>query len=356
MVVVGALYAVLEFAADNAEELVESADTGSIEISQVVLANGRFDMRLADDGGFEQTDASTPQIDVTVRNRGSETALLTQARVAIEDSARLPVCEYNSGDVIPSSKDYAVALPILPTPKERLVVRPLHQEVGAGAVDRFRVLFKVDHPGQEEHIYALRVDLVTDQARDPVEVGRFVVGVPQPVTGNGRILPEGQFAPSAYEDQVLASTWCMRRNLAAAERLLGRPGKRSQFLSALLPFQYADWWEEFADQRPAGAAVEPLLHAPIAEGPVLAVFAAEQTGDEALVERTREKAAQLMLLTAEEALLSPYDTAAAGATIAARQSLALSPSPQARRVLTQSETRQAIASAASLAEEWSEGG
>lgn len=340
--VIGAAYAVIQFLADSTEDLIAGSRSGGIEISQVVLANGRFDMRLVD-GGFVQTDASTPQIDVTVRNRGKESVLLNQAQVTIEDSEQLAVCEYGSGDIIPSSKDYALELPVLPLPKERVVVRPLHQEVQPGAVDRFRVLFKVEHPGFSDYLFAVRVELVTDRGQPPVEVGRFVLGLPAPTLGGSPILPGGGFVPGVREGERLASTWCLRRNLAALERLLAQPGKRSPALDALLPFQFAGWWEEFADPRPASAAIEPLLRSPVGEG--LAVFAAEQTGDLQLIKRTRKQVAEQMLRSAEESLQSPYNQVAGSATIPARRSYLLAPSQQALRVLREAEARQAVADA-----------
>jgi hypothetical protein len=344
VVVIGAVYAVINFLADSTENLIANPGSGTIEISQVVLANGPFDTRLAD-GGFVQTDASTPQIDITVRNPGKDTALLTQARVTIEDSERLAICEYSSGDVIPSSKDYALALPTLPMPSERVVVRPLHQEVPPGAVDRFRVLFKVDNPGFDDYLYAIRVELITDRGEKPVEVGRFVLGLPAPSRGESPILPAGRFLPGVRENERLASTWCLRRNLAAVKRLLSQPGKRSPALSALLPFEYAGWWRTFADPRPARAAVEPMLHSPVGEAPVLAVFAAEQTGDRQLIGKTRQQAAESLLLLAEEMLLSPYNQVAGSATSPARQSLSLVPSKQALGVLREAEARQDAADA-----------
>jgi len=346
VVVIGAAYAVIQFLADSTEDLIANSGEGTIEIGQVVLANGPFDMRLVD-GGFVQTDASTPQIDITVRNPGKESALLTQARITVEDSDRLAICEYSSGDIVPSSKDYALALPVLPMPKERVVVRPLHQEVQPGGVDRFRLLFKVEDPGFDNYLFAVRVELVTDRTHERVEVGRFVLGLPAPSRGESPILPAGSalFQPGVRESERLASTWCMRRNLAAVQRIMSEPGKRSPAMSELLPFQAADWWKAFADPRSPRAAVEPLLRSPVGEGPVLAVFAAEETGDKQLVEEIRTEAARLMLQLAKEKLASPYNQMAGSATIPARQSFSLSPSQEALRALREAEARQAAADA-----------
>lgn len=347
--VIGGVYAGIGFLADKSEDAISGGNGGDVDVNQVVLANSQFDTRLVG-GSFVQTDGSTPQIDITVRNSGKEPALLTQARITIEDSTRLAVCEYNSGDVVASGKDYAVELPVLPTSKERVVHRPLHQEVEAGAVDRFRVLFRVSDPGQESFLYAVRVELITDRG-GPVEVGRFVLGLPGPIVENGRILPEGRFEPSVDQSERLASTWCFRRNLAGLKRLLAQPGKRSPAVAAILPFQWASWWEGVADHRPPHAAVEPLLSSPVTEAPVLATFAAEQTGDRQLVEQTRQRAAELMLDRAEDALASEYPYMRGEATLPVRQAIALFPSPRAWRLLRQAEAQAAFADAESEAAE-----
>jgi hypothetical protein len=348
---IGGVWVVLTFLVDKSEDLIGATDGNGIEVRQVVLANDRFGSRIVE-ASFVQTDGSTPQLDITVRNTGKNPVLLTQAQITIEDSTRLAVCEYSSGDVVASGKDYATELQVLPTPRERVVKRPLHQEVGPGAADRFRVLFRVSDPGQESYLYAVRVELVTDQGQQPVEVGRFVLGLPAPIVENGRILPEGDFEPNVYASEHLGSTWCLRRNLAGLKRLLESPGKRSPEVSAILPFQWADWWQGFADHRPARAAVKPLLDSPVNEGPVLAAFAAEQTGDQQLVDRTREQAAQLTLERAEEALDSPYLTMRSSAEMLVRQAIALHQSPRAWKLLRQAETQSAVAEAASEAAEF----
>lgn len=344
VVVVGAVYAAIAFLADSTEELVSGSEGGSLEVSQVVLSNDRSDARL-DDGGLVQTDAGTPQLDITVRNRSDEPALLTQARIRIEDSERLAVCEWSGGDEVAASRDYAIKLPVLPTPEERVVIRPLHQMIPAGGVDRFRLLFGVADPDLGNDMYAVHVELVSDASRQPLEIGRFILGLPEPVTGNSRIVPEGPDVPGVYPDQRLASTWCLRRNLAAVERLLIWPGKRSPRFAPLSDFQYADWWAEFSDDRSPRAAVGPLLDTDVGPGPVLAAFAAEQTGDQQLIKQTRRRAARLMIRESEVALFTAPTNAGSVAVELARYSLALSPSPEAKELLREAENQAGLEAA-----------
>lgn len=345
VVVVGAVFAVIAFLADSTEELVGGSGGGSVEVSQVVLANDRADARLVD-GGLVYTDAGTPQLDITVRNRSSEPALLTQARITIEDSERLTVCE-GGGDAVVASREYAIKLPVLPTPDERVVTRPLHQEISAGGVDRFRLLFGVGSPGQGNDIYAVHIELASDASRQPLEVGDFILGLPMPVTGNSRIVPAGPDVPGVNPDQRLASTWCLRRNLAAVERLLSHPGKRSPRFVPFSEFQFADWWADFSDDRPPREAVESLLNTDFGPvpGPVLAAFAAEQTGDQQLIEETRERAGRLMIRESELTLFSEHTDPAEEAALLARYSLALFPSPEARELLREAEEQAGLEAA-----------
>ncbi len=141
------------------------------------------------------------------------------------------------------------------------------------------------------------------------------------------------------------STWCGRRNLAELDRLLRYPGKRSSSMAALTDFKPAGWWRSFIDRRPPRAAIEPLLRAPFGEGSVLAVFAAERTGDPARIEEARRRAAALLLEAAENALQSGYSYAAAAAVLDARYALLFQPSPQARETLRRAEARQETAEA-----------
>lgn len=338
VVVIGALFAAGGFLADSGENLLGTTGGSQIEVRQVVVNNGPLKSRLVD-GGFQQTEASTPQLDITVRNTGRDPVLLTGAQITVEDSARLAVCEYHTGDAVAASRKYAVRLPILPTPRERILTHPLHQEVSPGEVDRFKVLFREPESGEANYVYALRVALISEDSGKKVDVGRFVVGVPESVNRGGRILPEGPNPFGVLDAQErLMSTWCARRNLAALDRLLRDPGKRSSSMAALADLQLADWWPEFTDRRPPQAAVEPLLHAPFGEGPVLAVFAAERTADPELVEQTRRRAAALLLGAAGEALESGYPYAAAPAVLDAHYALLFSPSPKAREVLALAET------------------
>lgn len=351
VVVATALIAGGRFLLDSGTDLLRT-DSSQVEVRQVVLVNGRGQSQFTD-GQLVLTRFGTPHLDITVRNTGKLPALLTGVRISIEDSDRLDVCEFHTGDMVPVTGDYAITLPILPTPGERTFTRPLHQEVPAGEVDRFKVHFRLPWNSESRYLYALRVSLVAEDVGRPLDVGRFVIGVPEPVSEGGRLLPEGPEPFGVLDEQErLLSTWCGRRNIAALERVLGREGSRSSRMAALTQFEPAGWWPEFVDPRPARAAVEPLL-APELDGgsPVLAVFAAEESGDPELEAETRRRASELLLARAEDALQNgDYGYMARGAVEAARYALIFDPSPRAEQLLAEAE-REAEAYEEELAEQ-----
>jgi hypothetical protein len=343
--VAGAAYAALTFIADRTEDLIGNGNAADLEVRQVVVANGPTDARLTD-GALRQTSASTPQLDITVRNTGREGVLLTRARVKVVDVARLTVCEYATGGEVSLAGDYATELPTVPLPDERVVVRPLHQEVPAGGVDRFKLWFRTPPQGEDNLVYALRVTLGTDRPGDTVSVGRFVLGVPEATTGDGGrqlAVPPFRFVPS-YQYR-LQSTWCLRRNLAELKRVLGRQGKRSPQMRALADLRLSDSWPAFSDDRPAAAAVEPLLDSEVGPPALLAVFAAERAGDPDLLARTRKRAAALLLHEAEHGLDLGYSFSVRGAVDDLHYALLFAPSPQARELLGTAEAQLLVAEA-----------
>ncbi len=317
--------------------LLDGSNTGRLELGKVVVVNRSTAVRSVG-GSFEQTDATVPQVDVTVRNRGSATAWIEQARITVFDAARLPICLYTgggSGDQVPQSPPYRVTLPELPLTGRRVLHRPLHEEVLAGEAYRVLLAFQQSHDWLTDQLFAFRVELIAEAPRRILDVGSFVLAVPDPVSRSGHALPEDAELlrdPNATTNR-LASTWCYRRNLAALRRVISHPGGRSAQVAALDRVQLAASWRRFADDRPPREAVEPLLHADVDEAPVLAAFAAAASGDRELAARTRARAAALLLARARENLegrwSDPYS-----AVLEARQALALDPSSSpAKRML-----------------------
>jgi hypothetical protein len=252
-----------------------------------------------------QTRPSTPQIVVTVRNKGEETALIERARVTIEDSARLPICPFTGGAGPGQERQhfYPIKLHWLPTPDELVVRHEMQQEVRAGRTGRLVLFFRTPPDLGAAHLYAIHVELIAEGSEQPLDVGRFVLGVPGPVPRTGAFLPDESqtlvealdYAEELSPEFALSVRWCYRRNLYDMRRVLARPGKRAPAVAALADVQLASSWRWLADRRPPGDVVEPLLATESLEGQMLAAFAAERTGDDALVDSTRRRAAAALL-------------------------------------------------------------
>jgi hypothetical protein len=311
---------------------------GRVEVVLAAVENQSERMTTAG-GLFVQTRATTPRVDVTLRNTGDSAVLLTEARIVVEDSAWLPVCIFPGAGPVPVAGRYAVHLPFLPGAGERTVVKPLHDVVPAGGVDRFQLFFGATRLGEDDNLYALRVGVETEGGGN-VDAGRFVLGVPTTVDRSGYILPEDDSALSneTFTSNRLASTWCYRYNLASVRRILSRPGKRTGDIAALEHIRLAPRWSAWADDRAPRDAVAPLFADPeLNYGPLVAVFAAEQSGDHALLESTRRRAVTVLLNRAERALKPGPRFFPESAIEYAHASLSLSPSARGKELVARAE-------------------
>lgn len=325
-----------------------------LEVRQATPIN-RPDVYEAGPAAPLQTRPSTPQIAVTVSNRGEEPALLERVIVTIVDSARLPLCPWvgAAGPVPGYQRFYPIKLPWMPVPDELVVRHEMQQEVPAGRIGQFTFFFRTPSDFAAAHLYDLRVGVVVDGARRPLGIGRFLVGVPGPVPRTGFHLPEREeqleqtFAVEKGNDPALAvvTTWCYRRNVAELRRLLRGPGRRAPAVASLGEFRPADNWPRVGDRRSARDAIEPLLSQNYAQGPMLAVFAAERTGDAELVRRTRERAVRRLVGWARE-----QDGTGIESLANARAAYLILPSAKRRALVREAETEQ-LASEESLAGE-----
>jgi hypothetical protein len=285
------------------------------------------------------TRATVPQIDLYVRNKGDETVELGRVKIEVVDSAVLENCIPPQGggpEEPPFELSYFINLPVSPLPEERIIYRTLHQRVppeGSGSVNLYLRTLETE---TLEQIYALRVTLLTGDGGEPVDAGRFVIGLPGPVSRFGSILPEN---PAAIDDlypfdSELESTWCYRRNMAAVNRFGAMPGMRSPSMKAIDSARPAPNWSGYADQRPARSAAEALLEPPgFIDLPSLAVFAAERTGDRRFVSGVEERATAILLAAAEEQM----STSPRRAVLEARAALKAEDSPEGREILALAE-------------------
>jgi len=303
-------------AAPVVEGLIEGSGSARLEVGEIAVAN-RPASYESGTGYRHQTRATSPRIEATVRNRGDETAWIDEARIVIEDSARLSTCLFGgAGGDVARTAPYRITLPDYPEVGRRVIHRGLHIEVQPGRGVRPVLVFQIPD-ALVSHLYAIRVELISTQNDVALGLGRFVLGVPEPVQRGGGMLPEsdsvlaGDATYGANVDK-LTSTWCFRSNLAAVRRVISSPGRRSPQVAALDHLQVASSWPSYVDRSPLPRAIEGLLRSSNGrQGPMYAVFAAERSSDPALVRDVSGRAAALMERRAREVLDEGYATSAA---------------------------------------------
>jgi hypothetical protein len=316
-------------------KIVGAFDDGAdarLEIAEITVSNPPAAYSSPGVAELRQDPATEPTIAATVRNRGDDTAWIEEARIAVIDGARLSICLNQGGGDVPQSKRYRITLPELPEGERRVVRRDLHVEVQPGHGTRPVLSFQKDFPGTT-NLYAIRIQLVVDPGQRMMDMGRFVIGVPEPVSRSGQILPESDeiLLSEAAAPGEASSTWCFRHNLEGMRRVIAEPGRRSDYIEALAQMQLAPAWDTYADNRPAEVMVEDLLGNDDSEAAMYAIDAAGQTGDPRYEEAVRRKAIALLLRRAWEEL---YDYPA-GAVEDAERVLSLEPSSAAAHLLSQ---------------------
>jgi hypothetical protein len=282
---------------------------------------------------------TAPQIDVYIRNKGDHAVQLRKAKIEVLDSGRLESCIPPQGggpEPPPFELSYFINLPIFPLQGEQTVYRTLNQQVASGGAGSVNLYLRTLEQETQEGLFALRVTLITEEPTESINVGRFIVGLPGSVHRYGDILPEDRQAIQNLQnfEEHLESTWCYRSNLATVNRFIALPGMRSPAMKALNSIRLAPNWPSFADPRQPREAAEALLklHA-FVDAPMLAIFAAERTGDTQFEAEIKRRAVAMSLRYAEEELgFAPrkaiLDTCAA---------LAISDSTAGREILARAE-------------------
>jgi hypothetical protein len=311
-------------------------DDVRLEVSEVTVSNRAADYRLVG-STLRQTAETEPTVEATVRNLGKDTAWIEEARITVRDSARLSGCVYGGGGGdVARTKRYRITLPEYEGVGNEVVKRDLHVEVEAGRGVRPVLSFQ-SRDFLVAHLYAIHVELVAGPSGRLLNLGDFVIGVPEPVSRSGQALPENEtlLTSESAKPYRVVSTWCYRHNLAAVRRLLAYDGERVARVRALEHLQPAPVWARYVDDRPARLAVWPLLRSTVVDAPMFAVFAAERSGEPVLEKKVRERAAALLERRARDQM----DEYARGAVADAERLLSLQPSNEGRRLLWEAKAR-----------------
>jgi hypothetical protein len=187
------------------------------------------------------------QVEVTLHNRGTRRAVLTNATLRVRDAVRLPLC-FTQG-YLAISQSYQARVPRDVKRGDSIDV-PINQQLGADEADRFAFSLGVPEeaeerrkPGATPHIYVLGMDILVREGAGaaPTKIGSVVIALPNVPSETefywGRFLAEKTvdeltelFGTPGFEtDQVFA---CWRDNSVNLKRVLARPGNRSRELAA----------------------------------------------------------------------------------------------------------------------------
>jgi hypothetical protein len=201
--------------------------TADLELVDAAVINPRFSSTQA-----------VPSIDVKLHNKGNARVVVSRAVVTVEQVARLDFC-YSQGD-LPASNTYDIELPTSPS---RLTA-PLNQQLGPDEADRFLLKFGVpagalggQQVGDTPHlfVYRMRLSLVSGAEREPLDLGRFIVSVPDIPFGivwywpkdmeNRRAQDLAQNFGATFPYQTYMPCWS--RNTERLRAILNRSGSRS---------------------------------------------------------------------------------------------------------------------------------
>jgi hypothetical protein len=244
----------------------------------------------------EWVRSTLPHIDFTIRNEGTKRIAPGRVRIELVDSEAISDCELpqgGGGGEIPIARSFLIDLPVLAVGKERVLYRQLHQEVLPEGAARFRVYFRSLADPFSEELFALNVSLAGEEPGQRLEIGRFLLGLPEAIPRGGSYLPENTTGLRAATEahSLLPSSWCYRRNQAVIQRFLSLPGERSGSMRLPAEASLPPGWGKLADRRSAAEAVTGLLRSnDLLLGPQLALFAARRGGKRALVQETRRRA------------------------------------------------------------------
>jgi hypothetical protein len=196
------------------------------------------DLAVANDREFESRQA----VDLMVRNAGFASAAVSEALIEIREVKHLPLC-YTQGD-LPVSERYGTELPVNADSGEVTEV-PLHQQIAAGGVDRFRIELSPqgevpgEHPGMD--IFEISVALRHDGIAEPLEMGTALISLPSPPFATLYYLTEGELAElnSVYNVSDPRQGWadvmpCWQENGRAMLELRESPAARSAELDEVL--------------------------------------------------------------------------------------------------------------------------
>lgn len=195
---------------------------------------------------FENKGGLGPfKIDIKLLNTGTQLAAINDARLIIQQSAVVPICN-SQGEFNPTGT-YKSNMPRDPVPGQVIDI-PVSQLVPAGGADRFDLLLSTrlprGHGEADVHLYRIHIYLNYNVHANPVDVGEVLVDFPFAPDGGEYYLSHYYVAhPQIIKNTVYAAGLaqykkCVVKNSHTLHYILSLPAKRTSQMAAI-PSQLA---------------------------------------------------------------------------------------------------------------------
>lgn len=179
------------------------------------------------------------KIDFKIRNIGSQLAIITAARVTVQQFAILPIC-LSQGGGLSSTGTYSAFLPRHPSPG-RSVDIPTSQQAGPDDAVRFDITLGLQRvfPGVDVdiYLYQIRVGLLYDKSSVPADAGKAVIALPGPPdyaylwTKDNAARPD--HIPTFMGNSIPQLGRCLVNNSRELNAILAMAGTRPAQLTAI---------------------------------------------------------------------------------------------------------------------------
>jgi hypothetical protein len=177
------------------------------------------------------------QIDFEIRNTGNQLAIITAAKVTVQQFAAVPVC-FSAGALV-STGTYHAFLPTNPSPGTSVDI-PTAQQIGPDTADRFDITLGL--PGKRQadpdiYIYRLRIGLLYDNSGAPADAGESVIALPvAPYDGyfwTKQYAAHPTSIPGVISGPIPSVSRCLVNNSRKLHDILAMAGARPAELTAV---------------------------------------------------------------------------------------------------------------------------
>lgn len=182
------------------------------------------------------TKTLSEKVYFSLRNTGSQLAIIRAVSIRIDYFVRLPIC-FTQGD-LPTTGHYTANLPLNPRLGSVINV-PVSQQAPPDSADRFEIKLRIPPDLKESiYMYRLHLSLLYDNRKLPVDAGDVLVSLPYDPTPQqyvwNRTYQAKHGKPMYFMGrQITEISKCMIANSKKVRSLLSLSGIRSPGLASL---------------------------------------------------------------------------------------------------------------------------